>query len=77
MSRAAFAAAASAGGACKTFKTTPLLTAEEGMNAMRKAGSGTSNRQGRAAGTRWGDLPSLVRMWVTCSFCKRARAEYL
>ena len=38
VSAAAFAVAVSAGGACKTFKTTPLLTAEEGMNAMRKAG---------------------------------------
>jgi len=38
VSAAAFAVAVSAGGACKTFKTTPLLTAAEGMNAMRKAG---------------------------------------
>ena len=29
--------AVSAGGACKTVKTTPLLTIEEGMDAMKKA----------------------------------------
>ena len=40
---AASRVAVSAGGACKSFKTTPLLTAEEGMNAMKKAG-GTSYR---------------------------------
>ena len=38
VSAAAFAVAVSAAGACKTFKTTPLLTVAEGMNAMRKAG---------------------------------------
>jgi len=30
--------AAAAGGAIKAIKTTPLMTAEEGMEAMRKAG---------------------------------------
>lgn len=34
---AAFAMAAAAGGAVKAFKTTPLLTVEEGVEAMRKA----------------------------------------
>jgi uncharacterized protein with GYD domain len=34
---AAFSLAASAGGAIKALKTTPLLTMEEGMEAMRKA----------------------------------------
>lgn len=34
---AAFALAVAAGGACKTFKTTPLLTMQEGIEAMRKA----------------------------------------
>ena len=34
---AAFSLAASAGGAIKALKTTPLLTMEEGMQAMRKA----------------------------------------
>jgi uncharacterized protein with GYD domain len=34
---AAFAMAASAGGAIKALKTTPLLSAEEGVEAMRKA----------------------------------------
>ena len=37
-SAAAFSLAASAGGAAKAVKTTPLMTAEEGMAAMRKAG---------------------------------------
>jgi uncharacterized protein with GYD domain len=34
---AAFAMAAAAGGAMKAFKTTPLLSVEEGVEAMRKA----------------------------------------
>jgi uncharacterized protein with GYD domain len=34
---AAFAVAVAAGGACKAFKTTPLLSLEEGIDAMRKA----------------------------------------
>lgn len=37
-SAAAFSLAASAGGAVKGLRTTPLLTVEEGMEAMRKAG---------------------------------------
>jgi uncharacterized protein with GYD domain len=37
VSSAAFSLAASAGGACKTLKTTPLLTAAEGMDAMKQA----------------------------------------
>jgi len=36
-SAAAFSLAASAGGAVKAVKTTPLMTVEEGMEAMRKA----------------------------------------
>jgi len=39
VSAAAFSLAASAGGACKTFKTTPLLTTAEGIKAMKKAGT--------------------------------------
>lgn len=38
-SAAAFALAIAAGGACKNVKTTPLLSVEEGMAAMKKAGS--------------------------------------
>lgn len=34
---AAFALAAAAGGALRAFKTTPLLSTEEGVEAMRKA----------------------------------------
>jgi uncharacterized protein with GYD domain len=34
---AAFAIAASAGGAIKSFKTTPLMSIEEGISAMKKA----------------------------------------
>lgn len=37
-SAAAFSLAASAGGAVKALKTTPMMTMEEGMEAMRKAG---------------------------------------
>ena len=36
---AAFSLAASAGGALKAIKTTPLMTTEEAMEAMRKAAS--------------------------------------
>jgi uncharacterized protein with GYD domain len=37
LSAAAFAMAISAGGACKAVKTTPLLTMNEGVEAMAKA----------------------------------------
>ena len=37
-SAAAFSVAASAAGGLSAFKTTPLMTVEEGMEAMRKAG---------------------------------------
>ena len=43
VSAAAFSLAASAGGAVKAIKTTPLMTLEEGIEAMRKAG-GTGYR---------------------------------
>jgi len=39
MSAAAFALAISAGGSCKTVKTTPLISAEEGLAAFKKAGT--------------------------------------
>jgi uncharacterized protein with GYD domain len=43
VSAAAFSMAISAGGAVKACTTTPLVTAEEGMEAMRKAaGAGYS-----------------------------------
>lgn len=38
VSAAAFALAISAGGSCKSIKTTPLLSVEEGLAAMKKAG---------------------------------------
>jgi uncharacterized protein with GYD domain len=37
VSAAAFSLAVSAGGALKTSKTTPLMTFEEGIEAMKKA----------------------------------------
>ena len=37
VSAAAFSMAVAAGGACKAVKTTPLLTTEEGIEAMKKA----------------------------------------
>lgn len=37
VSAAALSLAFAAGGACKTVKTTPLLTIEEGVEAMKKA----------------------------------------
>ena len=39
VSAAAFAIALAGGGACKGVRTTPLLTVEEGIAAMRKAGT--------------------------------------
>ncbi len=38
VSAAAFSIAAAAGGSVKSAKTTPLLTLQEGMDAMNKAG---------------------------------------
>jgi uncharacterized protein with GYD domain len=38
VSAAAFAMAISSGGACKSVKTTPLMTGEEAVAAMKKAG---------------------------------------
>jgi uncharacterized protein with GYD domain len=41
VSAAAFSLSASAGGAIKSIRTTPLMMVEDGMNAMKKAaGSG-------------------------------------
>ena len=39
VSAAAFAMAIAAGGACHHVKTTPLLSVDEGMTAMKRAGS--------------------------------------
>ena len=38
VSAAAFGLAVNAGGSIKTYKTTPLLTVEEGMEALRSGG---------------------------------------
>ena len=38
VSAGAFSVAGAAGGAIKSIKTTPLMTVEEGMEMMRKAG---------------------------------------
>lgn len=43
VSAAAFSMAISAGGAVEHVKTTPLLTFEEGMEALRKAGDAQYN----------------------------------
>ena len=39
VSAAAAAIAFAAGGACKSVKTTPLISAEDGVEAMKKAGA--------------------------------------
>jgi uncharacterized protein with GYD domain len=39
VSAAAFALAVASGGACKSVKTTPLLSVEEGLAALKKAGT--------------------------------------
>ena len=46
-SAAAFALAGSAGGALKAVKTTPLLTIEEGIEAMKKAAGAGYRPPGR------------------------------
>jgi uncharacterized protein with GYD domain len=45
---AAFSLATSAGGALKAIKTTPLLTIEEGMEAMKKAAGAGYRPPGRS-----------------------------
>jgi uncharacterized protein with GYD domain len=54
VSAAAFSMAVAAGGACKSVKTTPLLTTVEGIEAMKKAAScgykPVGQRTGRATG---------------------------
>jgi uncharacterized protein with GYD domain len=47
ISGAAFSLATSAGGALKAIKTTPLLTIEEGMEAMKKAAGAGYRPPGR------------------------------
>jgi len=47
ISAAAFSLATSAGGALKAIKTTPLLTIEEGMEAMKKAAGAGYRPPGR------------------------------
>ena len=43
VSAAAVSMVVSAGGACKAIKTTPLMTIEEGMQAMRKGADAASS----------------------------------
>jgi uncharacterized protein with GYD domain len=50
VSAAAFAMAISAGGSCKSCKTTPLLTVQEGMEAMKKASVSPYQPLARKAG---------------------------
>ena len=54
VSAAAFSMAVAAGGACKDVKTTPLLTTQEGIEAMKKAAAcgykPVGQRSGRASG---------------------------
>jgi uncharacterized protein with GYD domain len=47
ISAAAFSLATSAGGALKAIKTTPLLTIEEGLEAMKKAAGAGYRPPGR------------------------------
>ena len=47
VSMAAFSLAAAAGGAVKAVKTTPLMTIEEGIEAMKKAGGAGYRPPGR------------------------------
>jgi uncharacterized protein with GYD domain len=49
VSAAAFSLAASAGGAVKAIKTTPLLSTDEGVEAMKKAATAGYRRPKRKA----------------------------
>jgi len=49
---AAFAIAVAAGGACRSVKTTPLMTTKEGMDAMKRAGASSYRPATRAARRR-------------------------
>lgn len=55
VSAAALSLAFAASGAFRTLKTTPLLTVEEGMSAMRQAGQVSSSYRSPASG---GDTPT-------------------
>lgn len=46
---AAFSLAATAGGACRSVKTTPLMTTAEGIEALKKAGTSGYKAPVRAA----------------------------
>ena len=54
VSAAAFSMAVSAGGACRDVRTTPLLTTQEGIEAMKKAAAcgykPVTRKTGKAAG---------------------------
>jgi uncharacterized protein with GYD domain len=50
-SAAAFAMAVAAGGACSKVKTTPLMSTQEGIDAMKKAG-GSSYKPATARAAR-------------------------
>lgn len=60
ISAAALAMAASAGGACKAFNTTPLLTMNEGMEAMAKASSCGYEPVGKKAVTKETSVPGAI-----------------
>lgn len=47
VSAAAFALAVGAGGSCKSVKTTPLMSAEEGVAALKKAGASSYKPVGK------------------------------
>jgi uncharacterized protein with GYD domain len=49
---AAFAMAVAAGGACKSVKTTPLMSTREGIDAMKKASGSTYRPATKAAAKR-------------------------
>jgi len=52
VSAAAFSMAISAGGSCRSVKTIPLLSTQEGMEAMRKAATCGYKPIAKAAGAR-------------------------
>ena len=72
LSAAAFSVAAAAGGALRALKTTPLLTTEEGLEVMKKAGGvgapvvplgkgeGSTLRFGPSAAAAWFIASGLV-----------------
>ena len=69
LSAAAFSVAAAAGGALRALKTTPLLTTEEGLEVMKKAGGVGAPvvPLGKGEGSTLRSGPSAAACWFIAS----------